>query len=159
MNGPPSFPAVDTRNVTNFVVNISMPTPDQVKFEFGEPYLFPNPNALYYILRASLMDYLSQEEGEGGEVFLLVKFGSRVHCSNFPMIHDPRYFHVYLDPLQTVRDPVMEVNRTRTITLFKFPSRPYFFRPKTEKDQFPPTPPRATYKPRSVTVPQAAKDE
>lgn len=155
MSNDQTSDSVDTRQVQTFQVVVSMPEPNQVKFVFGEPYKFPSPTQLYSTLRDILTEYFrSTAEDPDERIFLPIKYGSRVYCSNFPMIHDPRDHSVYLDPLQTVRDAVMEVQRTRTLILYKFSSRPYFYRTKTPADQFPPNPPKPVRQARTLSLPR-----
>lgn len=150
----PAPVSIDTRDVTSFEVEVSMPEPSHYKFTFLKNYIFPSPILLYTTLREVLTEYIRAGLDDPEEkVFLPLKFASRVLCSNFPVIHNPRDHTIFIDPLQTVRDAVMEVNRTRVIVLEQHPSRPYFYRPKTPADQFPPNPSPQVQRSRTIVAP------
>lgn len=141
---PPVPVSVDTREVSRIQVQVSMPGPDQYLFQFAEHYSFPHVGAAFVALREALTDYLRETAGlepeEKERLFLPIKYASRVVCTNMPMIHNPMDLSVFIDPLQTVRDVVMEINRTKSILLVRYPSRSYYYRAKTPDYAFPSTP-------------------
>lgn len=102
-----------------------------ILFEFGEHYQFDTVGSLYHTLRDTLSSYMNDK-------FIMIKYASRIVCMNYPVLVDPDGLVMYLDPLQTVRDPIMEIMRTKKLHLLAVNSRPYFFRAKTKPHDFPP---------------------
>lgn len=105
-------------------VNISITeTPESVMFRFDAPFKFDNVAHLFHTLRDALSSYY------GGQ-FLMIKYASRVSCSNMPGIHDPNSLMMYFDPLLPFRDPVQDLERGVEFRLMKCPSRSNFWRRK-----------------------------
>lgn len=154
----PLPPSVDVSSVDRVDVRVDMPEPGKFHFSFAQHYLFPNPNAVFVVLRDALSAYLTAEDRQEQDtpaeepVFLLIKYASRVYCSNMPMIHSPADRVIYVDPLLPLRDIVMEVNRTKNVTLFAFPSRHYFFRQRTRPEDFPSNPKPKPQSARTLSV-------
>lgn len=98
-------------------------SPTSVTFTFEVPPEFESIGSLFQFLR----DAYSQFHNG---TFLMVKYAARVSCHNMPVIQDPHLLLILLDPLQPYRDPLIEVQNQLTITLFKMPSKPFFYRKK-----------------------------
>lgn len=80
-----------------------------------------------------------------------VRYGSQVHLENMPFLHSNVTLVSVFDPMQTMRDPVVDLLKNGTIILIAVPSQSYHFKsraaantssfrgvrktPSTKKDQ------------------------
>lgn len=90
---------------------------------FDTPYEFESHAHLFQSIRDVLSSYYHGK-------FLMVKYAARIHCSNMPVIHDPSDLVIFIDPLQTVRDPLQDIAHGRPLKLLRLPSQSYFYRKK-----------------------------
>lgn len=70
---------------------------------------------------------------------MLIRYASRIDRPTWPVIQDKGDRLTWLDPLQTIRDPVREINCVRRITLISTMSHPYHYHAAT-RESVTPTP-------------------
>lgn len=90
---------------------------------FDTPYEFESHAHLFQSIRDVLSSYYQGK-------FLMIKYAARIHCSNMPVIHDPADLVIFIDPLQTVRDPLQDIAHGRPLKLLRLPSQSYYYRKK-----------------------------
>lgn len=105
---------------------------NKVIFERSASFVdgYPSASLLFQALRDALVALIP----EGSREYWLIKFCSRVTNSSMPMLHNPVTYQVLIDPLQCVRDPIKELQVTRRLELFYYPSKPYFYRKRPNLD-------------------------
>lgn len=89
-------------------------------FECPQGFQFHNTPQLFHSIRASIEGLYQR--------FIMLRYASQVWHDHWRTLHDPNMRRVWVDPLQTIRDPVKEMNLTGRITFIRTASHQYHFR-------------------------------
>ncbi len=90
------------------------------EFSVAEGFQFVNTPQLVHSMRAKLQ--------EVRDSFVMIRYASHVTHDHWRVMHDPQALRVWLDPLQTIRDPVKEINLHSKVTFIQTDSHPGYFR-------------------------------